>query len=850
MKRIAFIISLILVLSCDKNSNDPIGAHDEGYLEVTFTYNGSEVDDIELSPQMQTIEIAVGMSHEAIGWKVSSDQEWCVVDNAQTHTGSSKFSVSVPANIDLTDRSVATITLKAGYYKKDFQIRQRGKVVVVDKVYSLSNSSAGLLDLAVKYRDGVKWSIDSPQWVRTEVKGTQPCEDGILATVSVEWDANASEARYGTLGFINDHDDVPSEYFSLYQLGSEYSSTDNGSVIIAGKDAEAMEIKMPAGFFNDIEACDWVSASDKSINEDGTETWTLKFSDNISDVLENIGKSRSKTLKLLSAHNSADVTLPEFSQDYCSAGGLMSVQGLKSFAKTYREAGDLNIWMSDDKIMVLNDLDLTDLVDWTSIGTEMKPFTLKLDGCGNTISGFKSSASLLGVCENTTISNLTFDNTCELSLQSSFDRDCYLAPLAEKVSNTTISNCESSVKVSLAGSAEADGLKVYVGGLVAVVEGDVSVSGCRSKSDLTIQYIPKSDQSFISVGGAIGYAGKDSKFTVSDTDWDGNIIYHVNGGDVVGVLSVGGVIGLTDESVNLTVDKATAKGKIKVDMKRRAHNWKATTAFGGVVGAALTGGIIRNCINDCEFVWENETTNSSGYMFAMGGIVGRIENGTAVISTCTNNAPLINRHWNNNGWADRFKAHKTGGIIGGYGTSDQLDKSTSNIRIENCHNTSKVLSQRGFTGGIAGYLVNAKVTGCSFTGDCKADGNANPYLGGIVGGVQNSVIKDSEVRAYLSSFSGGSCDSRAGGVVGLLYSASEVSNCFYSGDIVTGDNGIKEVYFGGIAADTETSCIITGCGFNGSILGQNIDENNFDGYITGDREAVIEDNNVYWEVLK
>ena len=367
---------------------------------------------------------------------------------------------------------------------------------------------------------------------------------------------------------------------------------------------------------------------------------------------------------------------------------------------------------------------------------------------------------------------------------------------------------------------------------------------------MTIQYIPKSDQSFISVGGAIGYAGKDSKFTVSDTDWDGNIIYHVNGGDVVGVLSVGGVIGLTDESVNLTVDKATSKGKIKVDMKRRAHNWKATTAFGGVVGAALTGGIIRNCINDCEFVWENETTNSSGYMFAMGGIVGRIENGTAVISTCTNNAPLINRHWNNNGWADRFKAHKTGGIIGGYGTSDQLDKSTSNIRIENCHNTSKVLSQRGFTGGIAGYLVNAEVTGCSFTGDCKADGNANPYLGGIVGGVQNSVIKDSEVRAYLSSFSGGSCDSRAGGVVGLLYSASEVSNCFYSGDIVTGDNGTKVVYFGGIAADTETSCKIKDCGFNGSILGQNIDENNFDGYITGDREAVLEGDNVYWEVLK
>ena len=119
-------------------------------------------------------------------------------------------------------------------------------------------------------------------------------------------------------------------------------------------------------------------------------------------------------------------------------------------------------------------------------------------------------------------------------------------------------------------------------------------------------------------------------------------------------------------------------------------------------------------------------------------------------------------------------------------------------------------------------------------------------MGGIVGGVQYSLIRDSRVKADLSSFSGGSCDSRAGGIVGLLYSGSEVRDSFYSGVIRTGDNGTKEVYFGGIAADTETTCKISGCGFNGSIIGVDITEGNHDDYLTGDREAQMTDN-FYWK---
>ena len=858
MKRFAFIIiSLVLVLACDKDSDSQVDAQDE-YLEVSFAYDGNDIQDMELSPLMQTLEIEVTMSHEGVGWKVSSDKEWCVVDDEQTYRGSSKFSVSVSANDELTDREAATITLASGDYKAEFRISQRGKVVVVDKVYALSHGSAGSLDLSVKYRDGIEWTISAPQWLKTEVKSKQPCEDGLTAVVSLEWDANPSEARFGTVGFVNTQDDVVSESFSFYQLGSSYSANETGGVRIAGKDAGVMEIKVPAEVFSEIVCPDWIMASEKTINEDGTESWNLNFSDNPSDV----EVSRSYVVKLKSIQSSLEVSLPEFHQDYYPAGGLMSIQGLDLFARRFKEGGDLSSWMRDGKVLIVNDLDLTGVKGWTPIGTEEKPFDMQLDGCGKKISGFQSSSSLLGVCENAVISNLIFDNTCELSLDSSFDGDVYLAPLAARISNTTISKCESNAKVKLAGSAVADGLKVCVGGLVAAGEGDISINGCLCKAEVTMQYIPKSDQSVVSVGGTIGYVGKDSKFTVKGSDWDGNIIYDVVGAAVAGTVSVGGVVGLTDDSVNLTIEEATAKGKIEVKANSK-QNWNGTSAFGGVVGAALTGGIIRKCINDCEIKWAANTAKSNGQMSAMGGIVGRIESGMTEISACTNNAPLTNQHYNNNGWSARFTALKTGGIIGWYGKSDQLDKATSNIRIENCHNTSKVFTLRGFTGGIAGYIVNADVSGCTFTGDCKADNNANPYVGGIVGGVQYSVIRDSKVKADLSSFSGGSCDSRAGGIVGLLYSDSEVRNCFYSGAISTGDNKnndgtLKEVYFGGIAADTETTCTVAGCGFNGSlpfaqrdgetpvIINVDITAQNYHQYVTGDGQAAQE-KNIYWE---
>ena len=68
----------------------------------------------------------------------------------------------------------------------------------------------------------------------------------------------------------------------------------------------------------------------------------------------------------------------------------------------------------------------------------------------------------------------------------------------------------------------------------------------------------------------------------------------------------------------------------------------------------------------------------------------------------------------------------------------------------------------------------------------------------------------------------------------------------YNGKIHTGDNGEKEVYFGGIAADAEAGCSISGCGVGGSILGTILNNVNFSQYIVGNGGVEAIDC-VYWE---
>ncbi len=158
----------------------------------------------------------------------------------------------------------------------------------------------------------------------------------------------------------------------------------------------------------------------------------------------------------------------------------------------------------------------------------------------------------------------------------------------------------------------------------------------------------------------------------------------------------------------------------------------SSTMFGalvGVLGNSSTGGTIENChiSSDFKMVSFYETSNGD---YNMGGIVGRVQNGSlCYVSKCSNAADLQGLYG------------KVGGITG-------FCEGT----IENCYNIGKITNRdtdaySPCVGGITGYAYQTKVINCFNYGEITSNGvNA----GGISGTISTSQATYSNNK-YLKS---------------------------------------------------------------------------------------------------
>ena len=131
MKRIIlYIISVVFLAACVEPINETPQMQDAGYLEVSFAYGGKDnVKSHTFTPSSQSVEIEVKMNVE-VGWMVSSDAEWCVVNEEEAHHGNGTFTLSVKANDGFYDRDDATITLSAGDFTTTMRVIQYGNVFI------------------------------------------------------------------------------------------------------------------------------------------------------------------------------------------------------------------------------------------------------------------------------------------------------------------------------------------------------------------------------------------------------------------------------------------------------------------------------------------------------------------------------------------------------------------------------------------------------------------------------------------------------------------------------------------------------------------------------------------------
>ena len=182
MKRIAlYIISFALLVACVDQIEDTPQLKEAGTLQVSFAYGGNDnVKSHTFNPSSQSIDIEVKMNVE-VGWMLSSDADWCVVDEDAVHHGCGTFSLAVKANDGFMDRDDATVTLSAGDFTTSMRVIQYGNVFIIDGVHHIANKGEGSTDLVVKVRDDVQWSINSPEWITTS-PGTPTQENGYNTT--------------------------------------------------------------------------------------------------------------------------------------------------------------------------------------------------------------------------------------------------------------------------------------------------------------------------------------------------------------------------------------------------------------------------------------------------------------------------------------------------------------------------------------------------------------------------------------------------------------------------------------------------------------------------------------------
>ena len=341
MKRIAFyILFFVLLAACQQREESTRHPKEAGTLEVSFAYGGNDhVKSHTFTSAGQSVEMEVRMNVE-VGWKVSSDADWCIVDEEKIHHGNGTFQLAVKANDGFLDRDDATVTLSAGDFTTGLRVIQNGNIFILDKLYELSGRAAGSTRIVVNVRDDVSWSLECPEWISASRGDTEHNSGYSSTVVTLDWGENLSASRMGTVGFLRQGERTPSIGFSLYQFGNEYGTTEGGAILLAAKNPSPIEVKVPVNTFTGVNCPKWVSY-ESVVNDDNTASWYFYFTDNPSDT-ETV---RDTEIEFVSASPYANVNMPPVKQDFYPAGGLLTAAGFKMFAERFNANGDIRAWL-------------------------------------------------------------------------------------------------------------------------------------------------------------------------------------------------------------------------------------------------------------------------------------------------------------------------------------------------------------------------------------------------------------------------------------------------------------------------------------------------------------------------
>lgn len=413
MKKIFFLILAATVVFAACSSDEGTSGPDKLEIELTPGWDATR----GMTSSSQTAHVAVSLNAETVRWTVSSDSDWCVVDEETVHTGSGEFTIEVTANDDFKTRN-AVVTIAAGAYTRQMEVDQSGNIFILDRVYSVvAPGDTESFDVEVKTLS--EWQPVDSEWIHGEVVETSdPDDQGMTtSTLRIRCDANTSaEGRYGVLTLEPTDGVGYSTSYAVYQFGAGLSFDEENRLDLAARGEVEFDVQAPSEAIVGVTCPTWVTYTPGT--DDGeTVTYTFLVGENPSDTKT----EREATIELSIKDVAAKTELPAIKQAFYPAGGIVSGAGLKMFAETFNAGGDVSDWTSGEggkTVQILGDVDMTD-VEWTPVGTKDRPFDGIVAGNNHLILNWKTAQPLFGyTAEGSEIADLTIDGTSKLAAKA------------------------------------------------------------------------------------------------------------------------------------------------------------------------------------------------------------------------------------------------------------------------------------------------------------------------------------------------------------------------------------------------------------------------------------------------
>ena len=145
------------------------------------------------------------------------------------------------------------------------------------------------------------------------------------------------------------------------------------------------------------------------------------------------------------------------------------------------------------------------------------------------------------------------------------------------------------------------------------------------------------------------------------------------------------------------------------------------------------------------------------------------------------------------------------GTVAGVAADSKISDCVSNVSFTD---TDKYING---TAAMCGYAINSTIEYCQNKGNFSITKDVSSFqMGGIVGLAQNSTVQFCANTGEMTSWT--SC---TGGIVGQLYQASKIINCYSTGKMVSLGKGNTD--FGGIAGIVGADTEIRHCYFAGEM---------------------------------